>query len=106
MGDIHVVCDSNDIEDWYRIKGDRTIIKFSSRKKSSEFLNKKKKLKNLNIGLWRKCYGLWPDKIIVSFYTINGISRVIVSFYTINGIWRVKKSEHDKPFMITHDEDL
>ena len=63
--------------------------------KSSEVLKKKKKLKNLDIGkygfndeskiyineslcpyyhgLWRKCKGLWQDKVIASFYTINGI---------------------------------
>ena len=46
----YVACDSNDIEDCHRIKGDRTMIKFSSRRKSSEVLNKKKKLKNLDIG--------------------------------------------------------
>ena len=101
-----VVCDSNDIEDCHRIKGDRTTIKFSSRRKSSEVLNKKKKLKNLDIGkyglnglcpyyrgLWVKCKELWQDKVITSFYRINGILRI-------------KKSEHDKPIIITHDEDL
>ena len=104
LGDTDVVCNSNDIEDCHRIKGDRTIIKFSSRRKSSEVLNKKKKLKNLDIGkyglndgsriyineslcpyyhgLWGKCKGLWQDKVITSFYTINGILRV-------------KKFEHD-----------
>ena len=56
--DINVVCDSNDIEDCHRIKRDRTTIKFSSRRKSSEVLNKKKKLKNLDI---RK-YGLNEDQ--------------------------------------------
>ena len=50
LGDIDVVCDSNDIEHCHPIKGDKTIIKFSSRRKSSEVLNKKKKLKNLDIG--------------------------------------------------------
>ena len=95
LGDIDKVCDSNDIEDCHRIKGDRTIIKFSSRRKSTEVVNKKKKLKNLDIGkyglndgsriyineslcpyyrgLWGKCKGLWQDKVIASFYTINGI---------------------------------
>ena len=95
LGDIDVVCDSNDIEDGHRIKGDRTIIKFASRKKSSEVLNNKKKLKNLDIGkyglndgsriyidkslcsyfrgLCGKCKGLWHDKVIASFYTVNDI---------------------------------
>ena len=92
LGDIDVVCDSNNIEDCHRIKGDRTIIEFSSRRKSSEVLNKKKKLKNLDIekygindgsriyineslcpyyrGLLGKCKGLWQDKVVASFYTI------------------------------------
>ena len=48
LGDINLVCDSNDIEDCNRIKGDRTIIKFSSRRKSSKVLSEKKKLKNLS----------------------------------------------------------
>ena len=95
FGKIDVVCcDSNDIEDCHRIKGDRTIINFSSQRKSSQVLNKKKKLKNLDTGkygfndgsriyineslcpyyrgLWGKCKGFWQDKVIASFYTING----------------------------------
>ena len=30
LGDIDVACDSNNIEDCYRVKGDRNIIRFSS----------------------------------------------------------------------------
>ena len=41
LGDINVVCDSSNIEDCHRIKEDRTISKFSSRRKSSKVLNKK-----------------------------------------------------------------
>ena len=41
LGGINVVCDSNNIEDCHRIKEDRTISKFSSRRKSFEVLNKK-----------------------------------------------------------------
>ena len=44
LGDIDVVCNSIDIKDCHQIKGDRNIIKFSSRRKSSGVLNKKKKL--------------------------------------------------------------
>ena len=80
-----------------------------------EVLNKKKKLKNLDIRkygvnhgsriyinerlcpyyrrLWGKCKGLWQDKVIPSFYTINGILQI-------------KNSEHDKAIIITQDEDL
>ena len=42
---------------------------------------------------WGKCARLWQDKVIASFYTINGI------------LW-VKKSEHDKQIITAHDEDL
>ena len=37
-----------DLEDCHRIKGDRTIVKFSSRRKSSEVLREKKKIKNID----------------------------------------------------------
>ena len=92
-----------------------TIVKFSSRRKSSEVLRKKKKLKNIDgskfdfnagvklyineslcpyyRGLWGKCKKLWLDKIIFSFYTINGILRI-------------KMSEQDSTIAITHNEDL
>ena len=45
LGEIDVVCDSNNNEDFHRFKGGRTIIKFKSRKESSKVLNQKKKLK-------------------------------------------------------------
>ena len=40
-----------------------------------------------------KCKGLWQDKVITSLCSANGI------------LW-VKITEHDKPVIITHDEDL
>ena len=91
------------------------IVKFSSRRKSSDILHNKKKLKNIDgskfdfnagvklyineslcpyyRGLWGKCKKLWLDKVIFSFYTINGILRI-------------KKCERDRAIPITHDEDL
>ena len=48
LNEIDVPCGSEDLEDCQRIKGDRTIVKFSSRRKSSEVLCKKKKLKNID----------------------------------------------------------
>ena len=115
LGDTDVVSKPNNIEDCHWIKGDRTLIEYSSLRKSSEVLNKKRKLKNLDLGkyglndgsrifiseslcryhcgLWGKYKGLWQDKVITLFYTINGI------------LW-VKKSEHDKSIIITHDEDI
>ena len=46
LNEIDVPCGPEDLEDCHRIKGDRTIVKFSSRRKSSEALRKKKKLKD------------------------------------------------------------
>ena len=48
LNEIDVPCGPEDLEDCHRIKGDRTIVKFSSRRKSSEVLRKKKKLKNID----------------------------------------------------------
>ena len=48
LNKIDVPCGSEDLEDCHRIKGDRTIVKFSSRRKSSEVLRKKKKFKNID----------------------------------------------------------
>ena len=48
LNEIDVPCGPKDLEDCHRIKGDRTIVKFSSRRKSSEVLRKKKKLKNID----------------------------------------------------------
>ena len=45
LNEIDVTCCSEDLEDCHRIKDDRTIVKFSSRRKSSEVLRKKKKIK-------------------------------------------------------------
>ena len=90
------------------------MINFSSGRKCSEILNKKMKLKKLDIrkydlndgsmsyinksicpcchGLWRKCNRLWQDKVIASFYTIKDILRV-------------KQCENDKPIIVTHDSE-
>ena len=40
LDDLDVICNSNDIKDCHLVKGDR----FSSQRKSSKVLNKKKKL--------------------------------------------------------------
>ena len=47
LNEIDVPCGPEDLEDCHRIKGDRTILKFSSRRKSSEVLRKKKNKKTL-----------------------------------------------------------
>ena len=43
LNEIDVPFGPEDLEDCHRIKGDLTILKFSSRRKSSEVLRKKKK---------------------------------------------------------------
>ena len=48
LNEIDVPCGSEDLEDCHRIKGDCTITEFSSRRKSSEVLHEKKKLKNID----------------------------------------------------------
>ena len=79
LGEIDVVCDSNNIEDCHRVKGGSTIIKCSSRREFSKVLNKKEKLKIFILeskgsimvrgvcswyrGLWAKCKGLWKNKL-------------------------------------------
>ena len=44
LGDTGVVCNSNNVEDYHWVRGDRPIIKLSSGRESSKVLNKKKKL--------------------------------------------------------------
>ena len=99
---IDVPCGPENLEDCHRIKGDRTIVKFSCRRKSSVVLRENKKLKNIdgskfdfNAGV--KLYineslcpyyrGLWGK------YKKLLLNKVIFSFYTINGILHIKKSE-------------
>ena len=48
LNEIDVPCGSEDLEDCHRIKGDCTIAKFSSRRKSSGVLHEMKKLKNID----------------------------------------------------------
>ena len=43
LKEIDVPCGPEDLEDCHRIKGDHTIVKFSSRRKSFEVLHKKKR---------------------------------------------------------------
>ena len=98
LNKIDVPYGPEDLEDCQRIKGDHTIVKFSSKRKSSEVLHKKKKVKNIDgskfdfntgvkvyineslcpyyRGLWGKCKKLLRNKVIFSFYTINGILHI------------------------------
>ena len=112
---VDIACGENDIEACHRVRGNRTIVKFSSRRMSSSILNVKKRLYNkkfddLNFpdktsiyineslcpyyrGLWNKCKNLWLNKKIHSFWTINGTVKY-------------KKCEDDQPVPVFHDNDL
>ena len=101
FGDINAVCDSNDIKDCHRIKGDITIIIFSSRRKSSEVLNKKKKLKNLDI----RNYAL-NDGSNMYVFSPKPLLQIMGKMHTINVILPFKESEHDKLIIITLGKDF
>ena len=110
-----VACSSDDIEACHRIKKNRTIVKFSSRRMSSKVLQVKKTLKDKNFsnlgfsentaifineslcpyyrGLWNKCKTLKENNKIHSFWTSNGTIRF-------------KKRENDIPTSVYHDVEL
>ena len=48
LNEIDVPYGPEDLEDCHKIKDDHTMVKCSSRRKSSEILHKKKKLKNID----------------------------------------------------------
>ena len=92
-----------------------TIVKLSSRKDTLNILKSKKKLKDLDLStlsfdtgsklyinesltwyyksLWSKCKQLYNNKLISSFYTINGINKI-------------KIRETSPAISITHNADL
>ena len=104
---INVSCNDVDVEACHRLKNrDRTIVKFSSRRKVHEIFSKKKTLKEQGSrlyineslcpyyrGIWGKCKKMKLEKKIWSFWTSNGSIRV-------------KLSENSRPNIITHDVDL
>ena len=104
FGDINAVCNSNDIKDCHRIKGDITIIIFSSRRKSSEVLNKKKKLKNLDIRNYALNDG--SNMYVFSPKPLLLLLQIMGKMHTINVILPFKESEHDKLIIITHDKEF
>lgn len=99
---VNVSSGTDDIEYCHSIKGDFTIVKFSSIRKFPKVLKKKKESKNCKekfnlddrtrlfinespqriafiievCGKWGKCKGLTQDKAIFSFITINRIIRI------------------------------
>ena len=84
----------NDIEACHRLKGGKTIVKFCKRKICQNVLRKKgslKKVKSSDValnggtplfinenlcsyykGLWNNCKELWNEKLLYSYFTING----------------------------------
>ena len=113
---IKVDCYEADIEACHRIKNNRTIVKFSSRKYIFEIFKTKKKLKDTKFGdiegmtentkifineslcpyyrlLWSKCKDLFSKNVIYRFWTTNGTVRV-------------KKSESSPVKVILHEDDL
>ena len=104
-----------DMEACHRLKGNKTIVKFSRRKLCHEVLRKKKNLKKFKLsdvglsgetplfineslcayykGLWNRCKELWNEKRIYSYFTVNGIVK-----YTLR--------EGGEAFTVTHKNDL
>lgn len=116
LQNINVDCCETDIEACHRIKNNRTIVKFSSRKKIYQIFKVKKNLRDKDFSgveglskdtniyineslcpyyrlLWSKCKDLCNRKIIYRFWSINGILRV-------------KVTETSEPKVILHESDL
>ena len=84
----------NDINACHRLRGDKTIVKFCKRKICQNVLRKKKSSKKVKPsdvglseetplfineslcsyykGLWNKFKESWNEKLIYSYFTING----------------------------------
>ena len=112
---VGVTVTENDLEACHRLKGSKTIVKFSKRKLCHAVLRKKRNLKNVKLsdvglsgdthlfineslcsyykGLWNKCKELWNEKRIYSYFTVNGIVK-----YTLR--------EGGEAFAVTHKSDL
>ena len=103
------------IEACHRVgkNGERTIIKFSSRKDARKVLVNKKKLKSINlskIGLTGKIY---INESLCSYYKKLWylckklwINKHIASFWTSNGAVRLRVTDEGKVNLISHEEDL
>ena len=91
---IGVIVTENDIDVCHRLRGDKTIVKFCKRKICQNVLRKKKSSKKVKPsdvglseetplfineslcsyykGLWNKFKESWNEKLIYSYFTING----------------------------------
>ena len=84
-----------------------TIVKFSSRRKSSEVLRKKKKLKNIDGSKFDFNAGvkLYINESLCPYY--RGLWRIkLFSHFTQLTAFCIKRSEWDSTISVTHDEDL
>ena len=115
LSDIGVIINENRIEACHRLKNDRTIIKFSSRKDCVNTLKNRSKLKKVD----KKKLGLGEDdKIYINeslcpeyrflFWKCRLLAGVnkIHSFWTFNGTVKIKLSEDGRIISITHVKDL
>lgn len=115
LSTINVTVDSSQIEACHRLKNDRTIIKFCSRKTCHNVLKNRKKLKDLD----KTTLGMKEDdKIFINeslcpeyrflLWKCRKLCEAnkIVSYWTFNGTVKIKISEQGRIHAITHVKDL
>ena len=113
--DIGVVVTGDRIEACHRLKNDRTIVKFASRKDCINTLKKRQNLKKvdkekLGLGDDDKIYineSLCPEYRFLFWKCrlMAGVNK-IYSFWTFNGTIKIKLSEEGRILPITHVKDL
>ena len=116
MKEIGVDLSGSDIQACHRLrKKDRTIIKFTNRKKCIKILKNRTKLKGFNRGLhnFPATTKIYVNESLCPYYRgLWGrcksllIDKKIYSFWTFNGILKLKINENDEAIQITHDVDL
>lgn len=109
---IDVPCAESDIEACHRLKNNRTIVKFGSRKTVFKIFKNKIKLRKADL----KSIGVakvFINESLCPYY--RGIwskakqfrdSNKIFSFYVSNGTIKIKKFEDSVPVPVFHDSDL
>ena len=115
LSTIDVTVNPSQIEACHRLKNDRTIIKFSSRKDCHNVLRNRKKLKDTD----KTSLGLTKDhKIFINeslcpeyrflLWKCRKLCKVnkIASYWTFNGTVQIKITENGQIHAITHVKDL
>ena len=115
LSDIGVAITEDRIEACHRLKNDRTIVKFASRKDCINTLKNRQNLKKidkakLGIGDDDKIYvneSLCPEYRFLFWKCrlLAGVNK-IYSFWTFNGTIKIKLSEEGRILPITHVKDL